>query len=750
MRQHGLKFCQLKPEAGPLHLSDGSLVDKTLDELLEKVYNSLLDNSSAWRDKKENDNLSKYRTMMDKNEDFRMIEASLGETFFKIIEDYIDTLTFDENNESFDSLEHKQELYKKILYWHVANLEYGCGTDLRPCSYLHWDQDDGFDLPGTHNYFEKGYLSMIKAMMSLYPSLDVQYNREVIHINYETNKVYVTTQERTKYVENPRTNCTKLHKQYEPREQSQEGKRHIFEGDFVVITVPLGVLKKQVIQFSPTLPELKLNSIKKMGFGVLNKVILEFPHVFWSHDHYIGIVKNEVYEHRGDAYMFWNMEPATKNPVLVAIISGKSAFRNSQEEVEDRVSMCMDHLRSIYGDKVVEPTRYFVTEWHLDDHALGTYSYIAPGCTGEDYDKLALPVSGKVFFAGEHTCRTHPATVLGGFLSGIKAAGMIQQSMEQKSVTSLFGQRKRSSYASRSFYRQRPKQRRRLNFGVLNIVNQTQFNELGVIPKKKKSPTVQSILKPQKIPSTIRPFPSIPVHRPKLSTTTQRSVPPPPPRGKSQQQLPPPPPPPPPPRRQSQQQLPPRGKSQQQLPPPPPPPPKPKKKVEPIMLKKEHYFVAIDNVPSSNRMIEKFKLLVNTHLPLGIYRHAGNLYVEFDQNAARYARLIDGKVLKSKSTGVTWVISAMAIKRSEVNASWKPLIAKFSQKSKDKLVKIIRDQIKFPSSIAPSKEAYKALVKMLKKRIQMQITEDNLKNTKAMIKMIRNMLKKEREKIKHA
>jgi len=218
----------------------------------------------------------------------------------------------------------------------------------------------------------------------------------------------------------------------------------------------------------------------------------------------------------------------------------------------------------------------------------------------------------------------------------------------------------------------------------------------------------------------------------------------------TQQLLPPPPPPPPPPRRQSQQQLPPRGKSQQQLPPPPPPPPKPKKKVEPIMLKKEHYFVAIDNVPSSNRMIEKFKLLVNTHLPLGIYRHAGNLYVEFDQNAARYARLIDGKVLKSKSTGVTWVISAMAIKRSEVNASWKPLIAKFSQKSKDKLVKIIRDQIKFPSSIAPSKEAYKALVKMLKKRIQMQITEDNLKNTKAMIKMIRNMLKKEREKIKHA
>lgn len=43
-------------------------------------------------------------------------------------------------------------------------------------------------------------------------------------------------------------------------------------GDAVLVTAPLGVLKKGAISFSPPLPERKLGAIQRMGFGVLNKV----------------------------------------------------------------------------------------------------------------------------------------------------------------------------------------------------------------------------------------------------------------------------------------------------------------------------------------------------------------------------------------------------------------------------------------------------------------------------------------------
>ncbi len=40
----------------------------------------------------------------------------------------------------------------------------------------------------------------------------------------------------------------------------------------MIVTASLGVLKRGGIQFSPALPERKLGAIKRLGFGVLNKV----------------------------------------------------------------------------------------------------------------------------------------------------------------------------------------------------------------------------------------------------------------------------------------------------------------------------------------------------------------------------------------------------------------------------------------------------------------------------------------------
>ena len=40
----------------------------------------------------------------------------------------------------------------------------------------------------------------------------------------------------------------------------------------MLVTVPLGVLKKGDLTFDPPLPERKLGAIQRMGFGTLNKV----------------------------------------------------------------------------------------------------------------------------------------------------------------------------------------------------------------------------------------------------------------------------------------------------------------------------------------------------------------------------------------------------------------------------------------------------------------------------------------------
>ncbi|KAK3078034.1 hypothetical protein LTS18_008606, partial [Coniosporium uncinatum] len=67
------------------------------------------------------------------------------------------------------------------------------------------------------------------------------------------------------------------------------------------------------------------------------------------------------------------------------------------------------------------PAETIVTRWKRDPFARGSYSYVGPKTQSGDYDVMARPV-GPLVFAGEATCGTHPATVHGAYLSGLRAA----------------------------------------------------------------------------------------------------------------------------------------------------------------------------------------------------------------------------------------------------------------------------------------------------------------------------------------
>jgi len=56
--------------------------------------------------------------------------------------------------------------------------------------------------------------------------------------------------------------------------------------------VPLGVLKAGSIEFKPSLPDRKQNVIDRLGFGVINKVALEWEAPFWPKENdFFGIVR---------------------------------------------------------------------------------------------------------------------------------------------------------------------------------------------------------------------------------------------------------------------------------------------------------------------------------------------------------------------------------------------------------------------------------------------------------------------------
>ena len=197
--------------------------------------------------------------------------------------------------------------------------------------------------------------------------------------------------------------------------------------DAVIVTVPLGVLKREAIQFVPELPQWKKDSIARLGFGRLDKVFLQFDEPFWDDSiDFFGVAKGKSEETRGLCFMFWNINRFSGIPILAALVSGEAVHASEHVTSDVLVSEALSTLKGIFpGRDLPSPVASYVTRWASDQHSGGSYSYVAVGASGEDYELLARPVGRKIFFAGEHTCREHPDTVGGAMLTGLREASRV-------------------------------------------------------------------------------------------------------------------------------------------------------------------------------------------------------------------------------------------------------------------------------------------------------------------------------------
>ncbi|KAL8052070.1 hypothetical protein ABFX02_06G189500 [Erythranthe guttata] len=343
----------------PLYGVDGTPVDPGLDKSVEDSFNEVLDT------------VSKYRNEMgDVAQD-----VSLGAA-----------LT------TFQKKFNEEEM--NLFNWHIANLEYANASLVSKLSLAFWDQDDPFDMGGAHCFLPGGNGRLVQALVENVP---IHYEKTVQAIRYGSDGVQVVV-----------------------------SGGQIYKGDMVLCTVPLGVLKSRSIEFMPELPQRKLDAIKRLGFGLLNKVALLFPHAFWGTDLDTFGHLTDHPSRRGEFFLFYSYATVAGGPLLIALVAGEAAHRFEVVEPIDSVQRVLRILRDIYepqGVEVPDPIQTVCTRWGSDPLSCGSYSNVAVGASGDDYDILAECVGdGRLFFAGEATNRRYPATMHGALLSGFREA----------------------------------------------------------------------------------------------------------------------------------------------------------------------------------------------------------------------------------------------------------------------------------------------------------------------------------------
>uniref|UniRef100_A0A8C5C9N0 [histone-H3]-N(6),N(6)-dimethyl-L-lysine(4) FAD-dependent demethylase n=1 Tax=Gadus morhua TaxID=8049 RepID=A0A8C5C9N0_GADMO len=363
--QMGIKMHKLG-ERCDLFQEGGHMTDTAIDKRMEFHFNAILDVVAEWRkDKTQNQ------------------DAPLG----GVKEVYKNFLQ--ESGIQFSELE------EKVMQFHLSNLEYACGSTLDQVSARSWDHNEFFaQFSGDHTLLTRGYSALL---LRLAQGLDIRTKCAVQSIDYSGDVIKVTSSKGSQWT---------AHK--------------------VLVTVPLTLLQKNLIQFYPPLPERKLKALNSLGAGIIEKIALQFPYRFWDKKvqgaDYFGHVPPSP-DQRGMFGVFYDLDPQGKQSVLMSVITGDAVpFVRDMGESEV-VCECMKVLRQLFKEQEVpEPLNYFVTQWSKDVWSQMSYSFVKTGGSGEAYDIIAEDVQGKLFFAGEATNRHFPQTVTGAYLSGVREA----------------------------------------------------------------------------------------------------------------------------------------------------------------------------------------------------------------------------------------------------------------------------------------------------------------------------------------
>lgn len=202
-------------ETCPLYSFRG-YIQPSVEKDIETHFQELTSNIDEYRNNNLSDSIFPMSSTLDENK----TDVSLQNAYNALKASKLNLPDSNELDQIF------RNVFLSALSWHEACLEYGLGTDLENVSLRYWDQDDAYEIIGN-NWFPVGGFSKILDSLTnqLHNVKDDHGNQQYqLYFNKVVNSVsYFKDQ-------NVKVNCN-------------DGSE--FVADAVLLTVPLGVLKKR-------------------------------------------------------------------------------------------------------------------------------------------------------------------------------------------------------------------------------------------------------------------------------------------------------------------------------------------------------------------------------------------------------------------------------------------------------------------------------------------------------------------------
>eukprot|EP00762_Andalucia_godoyi_P005818 ANDGO_06956.mRNA.1 Protein FLOWERING LOCUS D len=218
---------------------------------------------------------------------------------------------------------------------------------------------------------------------------------------------------------------------------SQSGEKKAFSSRFVIITVPIPILRDGDLRMLPALPKVRRDALDSIGYGPAMKIVCKFTAEFWTdRPHAVVITDHPLIA------QYWFTGPSTRVNkhvvpdkdgaicVVTAFITGSQVHMVNEIGVENAVTEFLALLDTAYAVNSTrkKPSDLYVGcisyDWTKNPFIKGGYSSPGLGAAGARVT-VSEPLGNCVFFAGEGFNTVSSASVHAAVQSASRAVSEI-------------------------------------------------------------------------------------------------------------------------------------------------------------------------------------------------------------------------------------------------------------------------------------------------------------------------------------
>jgi len=205
---------------------------------------------------------------------------------------------------------------------------------------------------------------------------------------------------------------------------SVETSKGIKQARAVLSTVSNGILASGEIEFTPALPDWKIEAVLGLPMGTLNKICVHFDEdIFSTTGRGFHIVCDQ------DAGAAGFEASVMGQNTAIVFIGGRHAIWLEKQGQQASHEYAIKQVAEVFGNDIRKSvTRSIVTAWTTDPWTRGSYSCALPDHAHQRVE-LARPLEDRLFFAGEATTVGDHASCHGAYRSGIRAAQEIVEAV---------------------------------------------------------------------------------------------------------------------------------------------------------------------------------------------------------------------------------------------------------------------------------------------------------------------------------